>query len=84
MGMKDLPFETIVHKAKLEIDENGSVAAAATAAVSSRGMGPMRAEFFCTRSFVLTIVNSNQKEVLFTAVYRGPSTPTQTTKAITY
>lgn len=68
-------FDDMMHKAKIEIDEEGSVAAAATATMS-RSMSFMKPEpvnFHCDHPFVFMINDRVTQEVLFAGVYRGPN-----------
>lgn len=69
-----LKFDDAVHKAKIEIDEEGSTAAAATAIFSFRSSRPTEpAQFKCNHPFLFLIHDQKSKEVLFAGVYRGPS-----------
>ncbi|XP_055307140.1 serine protease inhibitor 88Ea-like [Sitodiplosis mosellana] len=70
-----LSFDDMVHKAKLEIDEDGSVAAAATSTMSRSMtfMQPEPVQFHCDRPFVFMINDRVSHEVLFAGVYRGPN-----------
>lgn len=70
-------FDDIVHKAKLEIDEEGSIAAAATA-MFSRGITSVKLpeipiKFHCDHPFVFMIYDHVSTDVLFTGIYRKPS-----------
>lgn len=67
-------FDDMIHKAKIEIDENGSVAAAASATMS-RSMTFFESEpikFHCDHPFVFMINDRVSQEILFAGVYRGP------------
>lgn len=67
-------FDDAVHQAKIEIDEEGSVAAAATAIFSFRSSRPTEpAQFICNHPFMFLIHDQKSKEVLFAGVYRGPN-----------
>lgn len=63
-----------VHKARLEIDEKGSVAAAATALFSFRSSRPLEPEQFeCNHPFVYLIVDKlGGGTILFAGIYRNP------------
>lgn len=66
-------FQTeLVHKAKIEIDESGSTAAAATAL---RAFVSAREEFIfnCNHPFMFVIHNQQFHEILFAGIYRGNS-----------
>jgi len=71
-----LYFDDMIHKAKIEIDEEGSIAAAATATMS-RSMGFInfaeKTKFHCDHPFVFTIYDRLTNDVLFAGVYRGPN-----------
>ena len=71
MEFKDLPYDDVIHKAKIDIDEEGSVASAATAAIMSRGMD-IPFEFNCDHPFIFMINDRVTHEILFAGVYRGP------------
>lgn len=68
-------FDEIVHKAVLEVDEEGSVAAAATGVfmLTSIGFEREAVNFHCDHGFVFMINDRATKEVLFAGVYRGPN-----------
>ncbi|KAF4529448.1 hypothetical protein B566_EDAN014224 [Ephemera danica] len=63
-----------VHKARLEVDEKGSVAAAATALFSFRSSRPLEPEqFVCDHPFVYLIVDKlGGGTILFAGIYRNP------------
>lgn len=71
-----LYFEDAIHKAKIEIDEDGSTAAAAVATFSrslkfDEPKEPTK--FHCDHPFVFMIKDRVSTEVLFAGVYRGPN-----------
>lgn len=62
-----------VHKAKIKVDEDGTVAAAATALFTFRSSRPLDpAIFICNHPFVYIIFDKVQKNILFTGVYNSP------------
>lgn len=63
-----------VHKARLELDEQGSVAAAATALFSFRSSRPLEPEqFVCDHPFVYLIVDKlGGGTILFAGIFRNP------------
>lgn len=69
-GYADVPvtFDDIVHKAVIEMDENGAVAAAATGSFARS----MPDEFHCDHPFIFTINDRITQEILFAGVFRGP------------
>lgn len=65
-------LDDAVHKAKIQVDEQGSTAAAATVMFSFRSSRPLEpAQFYCDHPFVFLIYDYRAKAVLFTGVYRG-------------
>lgn len=71
--MEDVHFTDAIHKAKVEVDENGTVAAAATAIFtfrSSRPLDPTR--FVANHPFVYFIYDKESQNILFMGVYRVP------------
>lgn len=64
-----------IHKAKIEINENGAQAAAATAFVSWRMMGDEDEiiQFTCNKPFIYLIYNGETNTVLFTGIFRSPA-----------
>lgn len=66
-------LDDAVHKAKIEVNEEGSTAAAATAFFSFRSSRPLEpAQFFCDHPFLFLIYNHRSKNILFAGVYNGP------------
>lgn len=62
-----------VHKAKIEINENGAHAAAATAFLTWRMSDDEDVFYFrCDRPFIYLIYNGKTHTVLFTGVFRRP------------
>lgn len=69
-----LKFDDATHQAKILIDEEGSVAAAATAFFQpgrTRLAGPI--QFICNHPFMFFIHDRKSREILFSGVYRGPN-----------
>lgn len=64
----NVSFDDILHKTVIEINEEGTVAAAATGSFARS----MPFEFQCDHSFLFTINDLVTKEILFAGVYRGP------------
>lgn len=70
----NVQLDDAVHKAKIEINEEGSTAAAATALFSFRSSRPAEpAQFLCNHPFVFLIYDHKSKGILFTGVYKGPT-----------
>lgn len=72
MGFKGLPFDEVIHKAIIEIDEEGTKASAATAAIERSMSSEEVPEFHCDHPFIFMINDLVSQEVLFAGVYRGP------------
>lgn len=69
----NLNIDDAVHKAKIEVNEEGSTAAAATVLISFRSARPLEpAQFFCDHPFLFFIYSHKSKAILFNGVYRGP------------
>lgn len=70
----ELKIDDAVHKAKIEINEEGSTAAAATVLFSFRSSRPLEpAEFVCDHPFLFLIHDHQTKEILFAGVFKGPA-----------
>jgi serpin B len=65
-----------IHKAVVEVDEEGTKAAAATA-IAADGCGPMKPlpppEIICDRPFRYHIVDGSRRLVLFSGAYTAPA-----------
>lgn len=69
----NLQLDDAVHKAKIEVNEEGSTAAAATVLFSFRSSRPLEpAQFFCDHPFMFLIYDHKSRAVLFAGLYRGP------------
>lgn len=67
-----MKLDDAVHKAKIQVDEQGSTAAAATVMFSFRSARPLEpAQFFCDHPFMFLIYDYRSSAVLFTGIYRG-------------
>lgn len=65
-----ISLEDMVHMAKIEVDENGSTAAAATASMSR--MMVFEEKFICDRPFAFMVYDKHLSQVLFTGLYTNP------------
>lgn len=62
-----------VHKAALEVSEEGTEAAAATALISFRIARPAAPEKFeCNHPFLFVIYDNDAKNILFMGAYKNP------------
>lgn len=62
-----------LHKAKIEVSEVGTKAAAATVLFTFRSSRPIEpAQFNCNHPFVYLIYDKSEKSILFTGVFRRP------------
>lgn len=68
----EVSFDDILHVAKVQVDEEGTTAAAATVSVG-RGANMNSGAFICDHPFMFMIADGSTKEVLFMGVYRGPN-----------
>ena len=60
-------IEDVLHKAVIEVNEEGTVAAAATAVVMTRSLPPPPIDFKVDRPFVFVVYDHTVKTVLFVA-----------------
>jgi len=76
MGSKELFISEVIHKTRLEVDEKGTVAAAATAVIMAAGAGmpkPREKKILVfDRPFVALIGDSQTGAVLFAGVIEDP------------
>lgn len=76
----NLYLEQMQHKAKVEINEEGTIATAATAIIWEQQCALHHThEFFCNHPFLFVIYDSELEQILFTGVYRDPSQNTNLT-----
>ncbi|XP_053669531.1 serine protease inhibitor 88Ea-like [Anopheles marshallii] len=72
-GREPIGFDEVLQKSKIEVNEEGSVAASATIAFSFRSSRPVDpAMFHCNHPFVFIIYDYGTRSVLFNGVYRQP------------
>nr|CAD7414087.1 unnamed protein product [Timema cristinae] len=73
-GQRGLLLDDAVHKARIDVDEKGTEAAAATAMLffrSSRPLNPLR--FVCNHPFIYLLFDRVSQTVLFMGIYRRPN-----------
>lgn len=69
-----LKFDDAVHKAKIEIDEEGSTADSSTDIFDFKIFSPKSpAQLICNHPFMFLIHDQMTKEILFAGVHRGPT-----------
>ena len=75
-GRPDLFIDTVVHKAFIEVNEEGTEAAAATAVIMNLKAGPddsdSRINFDCDHPFVFLIQHKDTKTIIFSGVVNNP------------
>ncbi|XP_044728178.1 serine protease inhibitor 88Ea-like [Chrysoperla carnea] len=72
-GQNNLNLSDAVHKAKIEVNEEGTESAAATAFFSFRSSRPVEpAMFVCNHPFIYVIFDRSSQAVLFAGVFRKP------------
>lgn len=78
-GEESLHLGDALHRARIEVTEEGTTAAAATALLTFRSGRPLQpAVFKADHPFVYMIYDRQMKTILFTGVYRSPSLPKNT------
>jgi serpin B len=69
----DLNLDDAVHKAKISVDEQGTVAAAASAIFSFRLSRPLTpARFIADHPFIYILFDKTSQTIQFMGVYRSP------------
>lgn len=71
-GSKSLAISEVVHKAFIEVNEEGTEAAAATAVVMARSIPPPQPTFRANHPFVFLIRESNTGSILFLGRVANP------------
>lgn len=72
-GTNDLGVSDALHKAKIEVSEEGTRAAASTVLFSFRSSRPLDpAQFKCNHPFIYVIFDKMEQSVLFTGIFRRP------------
>ncbi|XP_042855999.1 leukocyte elastase inhibitor A-like [Penaeus japonicus] len=75
--LRNVTLDKVIHKAFVEVNEEGTEAAAATAlifATRSGGPRPKPVEFHCNRPFIFLIRDNDTHSVLFMGSYKNPAT----------
>ncbi|ROT64350.1 putative serine proteinase inhibitor [Penaeus vannamei] len=69
--VRGLMVTRAIHKALMEVDEEGAEAAAATVLVITKSSMTPKTTFTCNRPFVFYIKDNEANNILFMGVYRG-------------
>ncbi|ROT64348.1 putative serine proteinase inhibitor [Penaeus vannamei] len=69
--VRGLMVNRAIHKALIEVDEEGAEAAAATVLVITKSSNAPKTTFTCNRPFVFYIKDNEANNILFMGVYRG-------------
>lgn len=69
-GGPQILLSSAIHKAKIQVDEKGTEAAAATALLDTRIPGE---GFICDRPFLYLLYDKNQETLLFAGLYNDPT-----------
>ncbi|ROT64349.1 putative serine proteinase inhibitor [Penaeus vannamei] len=69
--VRGLMVNGAIHKALIEVDEEGAEAAAATVLVMTKSSMTPKTTFTCNRPFVFYIKDNEANNILFMGVYRG-------------
>ena len=80
MGLKDAPFDSAIHQAKIEIDGEGAEERTGVTVFKMCGslvIQPHPIYFICDHPFIFMINDRVSHEVLFAGVYRGPAAAAQ-------
>ncbi|CAL7943563.1 unnamed protein product [Xylocopa violacea] len=77
-GEPSLHLGDAVHRARIEVTEEGTTAAAATALYTFRSGRPLPAIFDANHPFLYFIYDKPMRTILFTGVYRIPNAPQNT------
>lgn len=73
MGAGPLQISGVIHKAVVEVTEEGTRAAAVTAIIMTRGSRPERFALTADRPFFMAIRDNETGAVLFTGIVLDPT-----------
>lgn len=72
-GGSEIQLDDAVHKAKIQVDEEGTTAAAATAFFTFRSSRPLDAAMFiCNHPFVYLLYDASSQTILFAGIFKSP------------
>lgn len=75
LGSHELFFGDVIHKTRIEVDEEGTVAAAATAILAPMGLAQTsvpRRQMLVNRPFGLLLVDRRSEAILFAGIVYEP------------
>nr|CAI5854376.1 unnamed protein product [Callosobruchus analis] len=74
LSQQHVSVDNSLHKARIEVNEEGTEAAAATVLFTFRSSRPSEpAQFICNHPFIYLIYDKVQSAVLFAGVFRKPN-----------
>ncbi|XP_053570628.1 leukocyte elastase inhibitor isoform X1 [Bombina bombina] len=71
-GNRDLFLSKVVHKAFVDVNEEGTEAAAATGAIMMLRCAPIRREVICDHPFLFFIIHKQSRNILFFGRFTSP------------
>ncbi|XP_063592857.1 leukocyte elastase inhibitor-like [Penaeus indicus] len=74
--LRDVAVRTVIHKAFVEVNEEGTEAAAVTVAIAPVRSFIPRIPFYCNRPFLFLIRDNDTRNILFMGAYKDPTTAT--------
>lgn len=73
-GARNVSLGRAIHKARIEVTEEGTKAAAATVLFTFRSSRPAEpAQFVCNHPFIYVIYDNENKAILFSGIFRRPT-----------
>lgn len=80
--LRNITVDKVIHKAFVEVNEEGTEAAAVTAAIlvfksASSHRDDLPVQFHCNRPFIFFIQDNDTRNILFMGAYKNPATATR-------
>ncbi|ROT77999.1 serpin serine protease inhibitor [Penaeus vannamei] len=72
--LREVAVETVIHKAFVEVNEEGTEAAAVTALIAPVRSFIQPIRFHCNRPFLFLIRDNGTRSILFMGAYKDPAT----------
>lgn len=72
--LREVAVETVIHKAFVEVNEEGTEAAAVTALIAPVRSFIQPIRFHCNRPFLFLIRDKDTHSILFMGAYKDPAT----------